>query len=79
MTITWTNEDTNAAHAQGWGIFYTSGLDWEGNQIERLDETEVFPSDHAAIVFVTHNAEAGCRLARKAIAYIKQEGGRIYR
>lgn len=79
MTLKWTEEDYNDAAEQGWIIAHTYGGDWEGLQIERLDEAEEFASDREAIIHVTHNADAGCRLARKAIAYIHQEGGRIYR
>jgi len=76
----WTNEDADLASAQGWGVFFSSGGadGWEGAQIERLDETELLASDKDAINLVIHNAEAGCNLARKAIAYIKQENGRLY-
>lgn len=76
--IEWSYEDNCAAQSQGWIVTYAYMQFYEGYQIERFDENNTFNSDQAAINYVTHNAEAGCRLAQKAIAYIRQEGGRIY-
>lgn len=74
--VDWTIEDSDAAIAQGWCVFYSKGSvdgDW---QIQRIDEPEEggkhFPHDQAAWEFVYIQFLVGSKLANKALMFISE-------
>lgn len=76
--IEWTDKDIEASMAQGWIVTTAYTSDYTGVQIERLDETEVFGDDYAAVAYVANQAMRGDALCQKALDYVKQEGGRLW-
>lgn len=65
-TSTWTTQDSEAALAQGWDVF---DCDVE-RQLQRHDESKIFPDDCAAAAFVKAQALKGDVLAIKAITHL---------
>ncbi len=69
--LRWTKKDEAAANKEGWCVSRTSdGFD----EIQRLDDKEVFYEDAAAIAHVYWMAGTGSVLHRKAIKYTLREG-----
>ena len=69
--VVWTPADDAAAAAAGWVVSNTSdGFD----EIQRLDEAEVFHEDAAAIAHVYWMAGTGSELHRRAILYTLRDG-----
>lgn len=65
----WTKTQKDNAYTQGWGIFAIDG-NQNNLQIQRIDETEVFDSDEAALNFVIEQAKSGntdCKYALEIV------------
>jgi hypothetical protein len=67
-----TNEDQHAAMGQGWGLFCVNSSETPV-QLQRCDETERFTCDADAWRFVAKMAFAGCQVARRALATLRNE------
>ena len=69
--INWTLDDERRANIEGWCVSNSSdGCD----EIQRLDEAEVFHEDGAAIAHVYWMAGTGSVLHKKAILYTLRDG-----
>jgi hypothetical protein len=81
MKITRTKEDDKQSGAEGWGLFETSAAQGGTDtlQLQRLDETKVFPNDLVAWRFVAGEASKGGELHLKALRYVRQESPHEYR
>ena len=78
--LTWTNKDARESMHQGWLMTYAVTSDYEGYQIECFDEAGIFNGDFEATCFVCDRAILkDDPLAKKAIAFIKENKGRIYK
>jgi hypothetical protein len=68
--LTWTLADEDAANNEGWCVSETS----EGyDEIQRLDESNIFATDAEAIAHVYWMATAQNELHRKALFYTLRE------
>lgn len=78
--LTWTNKDIWESEQQGWLLTYCVSSDYEGFQIECFDEAGIFNGDFEATCFVCDRAIIkDDPLAKKALAFIKDNNGRIYK
>jgi len=78
--LEWTSKDNREAREQGWLLTYCIASDYEGYQIECFDEAGVFNGDFEATVFVCDKAlMRDDPLAKKAVQFIKENNGRLYK
>jgi hypothetical protein len=66
MSGTWTQQDSEAACAEGWDLFDAHGE----MQVQRLDEAEILDGDHAAWQIIVNGCAAGSTLHVKAFALV---------
>ena len=73
----WTPHDSAAATAQGYDLFATllPECPVEVMMLQRDDEADLFPDDHAALRYVTEKAAQGDLLAMKALYYNNTPAG----
>lgn len=77
--LKWTSENNAASQAEGWLLTYAYTCTWEGYQIEKFDEASIFDGDYEAVAFVADRAMRDDPLAMKAIAFIKENNGRLHK
>lgn len=65
--------DNAQAGNEGWGIFETDGSENGPWQLQREDETAVFPDDGAAWTFVAGKAKSGSEYHQCALDFLKRE------
>lgn len=76
--MTWNpTTDSDLAQAEGWDIFEASGSIANVNgdrefQLQRIDETQVFPGDEEAWHHVYTQAHAGSALHRRALIFLRE-------
>ncbi|MCU6502281.1 hypothetical protein LPN04_31250 [Rugamonas sp. A1-17] len=65
--------DNAQAGNEGWGIFETDGSEGGPWQLQREDETAVFPNDDTAWRYVTDKAKDGSAYHQSALDFLKRE------
>lgn len=66
MTEAWSTENAHAAQLQGWNLFEI----WDNRlelMIQKVDDLPIFKTDDDARRFVAAKAQAGDKLAKRAV------------
>ena len=74
----WSSKDDATAHKQGWGVFHND-TEYQIQRIdcpEEVDAERAFATDDAAATYVQQQADAGDQFARRAIAFLIQNGSK---